>query len=98
MADDKELWVLYASVISSNNKVKILKVLGKAPMTPKQISDITLVSLSTVSKTLKKLRENNIVTCVTPNRKKGRLYALTIKGSWILDKLNKVGGIKKSEQ
>ena len=85
---EKEKWLLYASVISSRKKSKILKVLNEKPLTPTQIKDKTQLSLSYTSKLLKELERTKIVICLNPNIRKGKLYMLTEIGKWVHNQLD----------
>ena len=53
-------------------------------LTPAVISDKTQLYLSHVSTTLSELTEKNLVICLTPKLKKGRLYDLTKEGRKLL--------------
>lgn len=57
------------------------------PLTPTTISDKTKLYPSHVSLTLSELTEKNLVVCLTPKLKKGRLYDLTKKGRKLLKDL-----------
>jgi predicted transcriptional regulator len=67
-------------VKASEYRQNILTGLEEKPQTPKDLSQKTDYYLSHVSKTLKELKDHNMVECVTPERKKGKLYRLTDKG------------------
>ena len=56
-------------------------------MTPAEMAKETGIPLSHVSNTLAELLKKNIVVCLTPKLKKGRLYELTINGKKILKNL-----------
>lgn len=43
------------------------------------------VYLSQVSRTFSKVEEKGVISCTTPNRKKGRIYRLTERGIKVLD-------------
>jgi len=47
------------------------------------------LSFSSVSKNLKKLEERGLITCETPNVKKGKFYSITDGGREILYLLDK---------
>lgn len=57
-------------------------------LTPAIISEKTSLYPSHVSLTLTQLLEKNLVICLTPKLKKGRLYELTKKGSSILEHIS----------
>ena len=58
------------------------------PLTPTEISKMTKIARSNVSTKLIYLRKKGLVECVTPQRRKGRLYALTKKGKDVMYFLN----------
>lgn len=77
-----EKWGEIGWIKSSNNRSSIIYVLyeAKNPMTPKEISEELDKHLSQISNILGDLSEKEIVECLTPDRKRGRLYHLTEKG------------------
>lgn len=85
-------WSKYSYVIASEYRVKVLKVLTAGPKTPKHISKETRIYLSHVSKTLRELSEKGIVECLSPERKRGKVYNLTKDGKEIIRQLEKVVG------
>jgi predicted transcriptional regulator len=83
-------WKKYGFVISSRYRQKVVRNLMHGPKTPKQISVETGLYLSHVSKTLNELSSLEIVTCLTPDLKRGRIYELTKDGSEIAKYLKKL--------
>lgn len=57
-------------------------------LTPATIANKTELYLSHVSTTLSELTDKNLVACLTPKLKKGRLYVLTKEGRKLLQYLN----------
>jgi len=82
-------WDLIGFVISSDYRKKLLFTLKERPKTPKELSKETKLCFSHVSITLKKLSEKNLVKCLNPIMKKGRVYSITDKGDKILESLKK---------
>ena len=76
-------WKKYGYVISSKYRKKVILCLVEEPKTPKQIATDTNLHLSHVSHTLKELSSLNIVTCLTPELRRGRVYKLTDDGKEI---------------
>lgn len=85
-------WSKYSYVVSSRYRVKVLKVLAVGPKTPKQISMETKIHLSHISKTLRELSEKGIVKCLSPERRRGKVYNLTKEGKEIIHQLEMVVG------
>ncbi len=84
---ERQLWILYSFVVVSKPKTNIVKLLAEKPLTPTQIQRETKLNLSHVSRLLKSLKEKDIIECLNPVQRKGKLYSLTKKGSWICDHL-----------
>ena len=76
-------WDLVSFVKRSSQRSKILSLLKK-PMTPSEIAKATGMYLTHVSRTLRELRERNLVECLTPEERVGRYYRLTKLGKKIL--------------
>ena len=56
-------------------------------LTPAEMSKETDIPISHISNTLAELLEKDLVVCLTPKLKKGRLYELTASGKKILKNL-----------
>ena len=84
-------WETVSYVFSSELRLKILLELSKSKNTPKQLSLSLKHPMSHVSKALKQLNEKQLVECLTPDRKKGRLYNITELGGQVLDEIGKIG-------
>lgn len=65
---------------ASPSRLKILELLANRPMTPKEIAHQSKLHLSQVSRGLKEMEKRNMVKCMTPHLKRGRIYAATEKG------------------
>jgi len=81
-------WDKYAFVISSNHRQSILKEVYEKPRTPSELAEELDLSMSHISNLLKELKKEEIVECITPEKKKGRLYELTDTGEWIVKRLD----------
>ncbi|HET7325603.1 MAG TPA: ArsR family transcriptional regulator [Halococcus sp.] len=64
-----------------------MRVLLKRPQTPTQIANEINKHQSHVSKTLTELEEMELIECLNPGAKKGRLYGLTDYGEEIFRKM-----------
>jgi predicted transcriptional regulator len=69
----------------SKHRKKIVIDLGYDFKIPTEISKSTDLSKSEVSRTLKALKDKNIVVCLNEKSHRGRVYALTDEGKKILD-------------
>lgn len=79
----------YSWVVASEYRESILLTLKGKPKTPKQITEKTDYYLSHVSNTLSDLQDHGLVECLTPDRRKGRLYALTDAGEEMVEDLER---------
>jgi DNA-binding PadR family transcriptional regulator len=69
----------------SSYRIKIVKSIGLGFKMPSTIADETNLLNNHVSCELKKLKDINVVECINPEFRKGRLYRLTDKGVKLLD-------------
>lgn len=82
-------WELLGYLKASQYRQKILLALDKANKTPKELKDEIGYYMSHISHTLKELRERNLVTCLTPNLYRGKIYSITDKGKNLLKEFKK---------
>jgi len=79
-------WEVYSFVIRGKIRKTVFLALYR-PKTPSEISREIKVSTTHVSRSIKELEELNLVNCMTPKLKLGRVYKLTKKGEVILKKM-----------
>ncbi|MFB6185612.1 MAG: transcriptional regulator [Halobacteriaceae archaeon] len=77
----------FAWVKASEYRQNILLTLLGTPSTPKDIAEETGYYLSHVSNTLSELQDHGLAECITPDRKKGRLYTATDEGEELAESL-----------
>ncbi|MBU7013804.1 MAG: winged helix-turn-helix transcriptional regulator [Theionarchaea archaeon] len=77
---DEEDWKSIGYVLASIYRRKIILALKDSPLTPKQLSQICGIGIGHVSNVLKGLRDQDLVECLNPKARKGRLYDLTETG------------------
>jgi predicted transcriptional regulator len=65
----------------------IMKALSEEARTPTETSKQLHIDSAQVTRSLKELETINLVRCLTPNLKKGRLYGLTEEGKVVLAQL-----------
>jgi ArsR family transcriptional regulator, cadmium/lead-responsive transcriptional repressor len=75
---------LLGYIKASSYRSKVIKTLLGKKLTPIEIARETDIPLSHVSNTLSELLEKNLVVCLTPELKKGRIYDLTKEGHNVL--------------
>ncbi len=80
----KEMWEKYGHVIASSYRIKAMKSLAHEMKMPSQIAKDTNINPNHISKTLKELKSLELVECVNPKVRIGKLYKLTDKGEEIV--------------
>ncbi|MBV0925907.1 winged helix-turn-helix domain-containing protein [Halomicroarcula limicola] len=88
MTDDDN-WDDVSFVISSRYRVETLRRLSEGPATPSLITDETGQSIAHVSRALRELREDGLITLlVSEDRRKGRVYGMTDTGEAVWDTID----------
>ena len=77
-------WELLGKISASTYRVKVLEELNKSPKTPKQLSKLTNIGMSHISRTLKELEKLCLVKCLTPEIRKSKFYSITDVGIKVL--------------
>ena len=90
MPKPQEIFV--GKVVASKYRLRILSTLERRLLTPSQISDITKINRSHVSRFLKELETDGLVECRTSGLRKGKLYSITNLGDSILRKVRELDG------
>lgn len=70
----------------SSYRVKVLKSIGEDAKIPKDIARDSGILPNHISNVLRQLKEKEIVECINPEVRKGRLYRLSDEGLDMLDK------------
>ena len=78
---------LLGYIKASSYRKKIIKSLQDKKLTPIELAKETDIPLSHISNTLAELLEKDLVVCLTPKLRKGRLYGLTNEGKKLIDYL-----------
>ena len=71
----------------SKYRSKVLKTLANDAKMPSEISKDTGIVQNHISNTLRQLKDHDLVECINPEVRKGRLYRLTKNGEDIVDKI-----------
>lgn len=79
----------YSWVKASEYRENILLALETKPRTPKELSEMTDYYLSHVSNVLSDLEDHGLARCITPEKRKGRLWAATEKGKELIADLKR---------
>jgi len=84
-------WAKYGHVIASDYRKRIVLSLMKGPKTPKQVSEETELYLSHVSRVTNELMKKEVVRCLTPKLRRGKVFTLSDDGEEIAKQLQKLG-------
>ncbi|MEM3206815.1 MAG: ArsR family transcriptional regulator [Halobacteria archaeon] len=76
-------WASVSFVRSSSYRTRVLGALAK-PKAPAELSRELKIHIAHVSKTLGELEKRDLVECLTPAARKGRLYRRTEAGDRLL--------------
>lgn len=71
-------------------------MLSQQMATPKQIATSTNLRIGHVSNVLRSLADKELIECVNPRAKRGRIYRLTSKGIEISELMKKLDSRKLS--
>ena len=74
-------------VKNSQYRTKVMKSLDGEVKMPSEIANDAEIFQNHISNTLRQLREHQLIECINPEVRKGRLYRLTDKGEEIVNKL-----------
>lgn len=74
-------------VNNSSYRVRVLRSLGEDVKMPTEIANDSGILPNHISNVLRQLRENEIVECINPEVKKGRLYRLSDDGRKVLKEI-----------
>lgn len=90
---DRELLNLAAYVVISSYREKTLELLIKHDaMTPKYIAKHCNIRQNHISMVLKGLKDKNLVVCLNPEVRKGRLYQVTNLGREVMSLVPELKG------
>ena len=73
----------------SKYRTKVMKALEDDVKIPSQIAKDSEIRQNHISKVLSELRAHELVECINPEVRKGRLYRLTDKGNELVKNIDK---------
>ena len=85
LSDEMLTEISYVQI--STYKTKVMKSLEGEVLIPTQIAKNSEIRSNHISKVLSELKAHELVECINPEVRKGRLYRLTDNGEKIVDKL-----------
>ena len=74
-------------VNKSRYRVNTLKAIGNGIKMPKEIAEDSGILMNHISTVLRELKDKELVECLNPSARKGRLYRLSEKGLRIMDRV-----------
>ena len=80
-----------SSDLSDKYTTKVMKSLDGEVLIPSQIARNSGIRTNHISKVLSELKAHELVECINPEVRKGRLYRLTVKGKMITENLKNDG-------
>ena len=86
LSDEQLIEISYVN--TSVYRTKVMKTLEGEVLIPSQIAKSSGIRINHISKVLSDLRAHELVECLNPDVRKGRLYRLTGKGEDIVGNLN----------
>ena len=85
---NEEFEILKQYVKTSKYRYNVLKVLSRTSVKiPTQISKEAHIRKNHISKVLRELQNHNLVECINPDVRKGRLYRLTRLGEQVQESI-----------
>ncbi len=87
LSDEMLTEISYVKI--SKYRTKTIKSLDGEVKIPSQIARDSGIRTNHISKVLSELKAHELVECINPEVRKGRLYRLTDKGNEILNNLEK---------
>ena len=85
LSDEMLTEISYVQI--SKYREKVMKSLDGKILIPTQIAKNSGIRTNHISKVLRELKEHELVECINPEVKKGRLYRLTETGEEIVKNL-----------
>lgn len=83
-------WNLVSFVMASEPRFHILINLREKVSTPTELTNKMDVPISRTSAVLKELEEKGLVKCLTPARRKAKMFDITDKGEEILKEIHEL--------
>lgn len=85
LSDEMLTEISYVNI--SKYRTKVMKSLDGEVLIPSQIAKNSGIRTNHISKVLAELKAHELVECINPEVRKGRLYRLTDKGEEIVENL-----------
>lgn len=86
LSDERLKELSYVKI--STYRTKVMKSLDDDVKMPTQIAKASGIRQNHISNVLRQLKEHELVECINPEVRKGRLYRLTDNGNFIVKKIH----------
>ena len=86
LSDEMLTEISYVNI--SKYRTKVMKSLDGEVLIPSQIAKNSGIRTNHISKVLAELKAHELVECINPEVRKGRLYRLTPKGNELVKNIN----------
>ncbi len=83
-------WDKVSFVMGSQPRLKVFLKLINSKRTPSSLAEDIGIPISHVSKALSELKEKELVECLTPGKRKMKLYQATEEGLELKDEIKEV--------
>lgn len=87
-------WDTISFVNASKVRFAILVHVKDKARTPSELANSLEIHISRVSQILKELSDEGLIKCLTPNRRKSKLYSITNTGKDVLAKIHELTAVK----
>lgn len=74
-------------VKNSKYRTRVMKALDGEVKMPSELAQDAEIFQNHISATLRELKEHDLIVCINPEMRKGKLYRLTDKGREVVEKL-----------
>lgn len=91
----QKIWNLIGFITASKYRIKILSYLYYKSTTPSQLANYLKITTGHVSNLLSKMQVKELVKCMNPDLKKGRIYSTTDLGKKVHEEYLKIIEEKK---
>ncbi len=83
-------WDLVSFVMASKPRLQVLVNLREKVSTPTELTRKIGIPISRTSSILKELTEKELVECLTPDRRKAKIFKITDKGNEVIDLVDEI--------
>lgn len=83
-------WEKVSFIMASRARFMVLAALGMSPSVPTDLARSLGLGKPTVSTALRELSDARLVECLTPERRKARVYGITKGGKEVLEEVQRL--------